>query len=73
MPRTTAKAGTGLFMCRNSFAAKVDGVDATFIAGKTIVREGHDILRRFGENFEPLRVTYDIEQATDEPGELRNR
>lgn len=54
-----------------SFIANVDGQDITFIRDQTRVGEGHRILELFPDKFEVMRVHYDVEQATANPGETR--
>lgn len=40
--------------------------------GRTTAREGHPILREHPDAWAPLRVDFDVEQATAAPGERRN-
>ena len=68
MPRK--KEGV-IYTPKESFVASVNGIDETFVRGRTYVREGHEILELYGEMFEPLRAHYEVEQATAAPGELR--
>ena len=68
MPRKTTGV---LFTPKESFVANHNGVETTFFRGRTLVREGHEILEKYGEMFEPVRATYEVEQATANPGELR--
>lgn len=57
---------------KESFVGEVDGVPTVFNAGKTFVREGHEILSgKWAHLFVPMRVQYDVEAATAAPGELR--
>ena len=64
-------AGNRVFICSESFVAKLDGVDTTFIKDSSRVREGHPILERHGRFFRLIDVHYDVERATAAPGELR--
>ncbi len=56
-----------------SFACHRDGADWTFVAGQTLIREGHPWLRGIEHLFEPVTPQFDIEQATAAPGEVRER
>jgi hypothetical protein len=60
-----------VFTPTESFTADVDGTPASFVPNKTFVREGHPILDQFPLLFKPVRVQYDVEQATAAPGEVR--
>lgn len=66
------KPGGAIFVARESFQTVLaDGSIATVTAGSTRVREGHELLNGRAELFVPLTVDYDVEQATDAPGEKR--
>ena len=52
------------------FVAEVDGSPVNFHSNMR-VREGHWLLEKYPELFEPIRVQYDVEQATAAPGETR--
>ena len=60
-----------LYVASESFVADVDGVPQAFSEGKTLVREGHEILERMPHLFKPARAHYEVEQATAAPGEKR--
>lgn len=60
-----------IFVARTSGDIKIDGEVYSYRAGRTRVREGHPLLRVIPERFEPLKVDYEIEQATAAPGEKR--
>jgi hypothetical protein len=62
-----------LYVARESFVAELDGFAQSFEAGKTLVREGHEILDRYPHLFEPAKAHYEVEQATAAPGERRKR
>jgi hypothetical protein len=62
-----------ILVARESFTTMLDGETVTVHAGATRVREGHPLLEGREELFEPLEIQYDIEQATDAPGEKRSR
>lgn len=62
-----------VYVPRVSFVTEIDGVPVRFAEGVTTVREGHSVLRGRESMFKPLIVEYDIEEATDEPGVLRQR
>ncbi len=66
--------GREVFVATDSFTASLDGVDIDVIRGVTLVREGHELLGRFGHLFKPVEPHYevrDVEQATAAPGERR--
>lgn len=48
----------------------IDGVETVLNTGH-LFREGHPIVVAHPELFKPVRVSYDVEQATAAPGELR--
>jgi hypothetical protein len=64
-----------LYVARESFVARVGDTDITFVGNRTTVREGHPILDTHGHLFDLKRadLEVDVEQATANPGELRNR
>lgn len=71
MAKTQPAESREVFTPIDSFTAEVDGVPTPFVRGETRVRAGHPILVKYGHLFEPMRVQYDVEQATDAPGERR--
>jgi len=59
-----------ILVCRESAVVKVDGERYVFTRGVTRVRDGHPLLDRFGEYFEPIAVHYDlpdVETTREEP------
>jgi hypothetical protein len=68
--KTSAPTGRDVYVPISGFVAEVDGASVTF-TDHTYVREGHWILDKYPELFRPVRVQYDVEQATAAPGELR--
>ncbi len=66
----TKPQGRAVFQPIDPFVAQVDGADVNFTQ-HTYVREGHEILERMGHLFREVRVQYDVEDATDKPGEPR--
>ena len=64
--------GREIYAPRESFVADVDGVRMNF-GPHTLVREGHAVLRNYRHMFEPVRVQYEVEEATSVPGEKRAR
>lgn len=68
--RAKDKGGREIFVPKEPFTAQVDGTDMAFTP-QTLVREGHPILEKYPHLFEPVRVHYDVEQATSSPGEKR--
>lgn len=72
MPRrqnttSTVHVATVTFMC------DIDGEQIWVEKGKTRVRQGHPLLTRYSDSFQPVDtgVHFDVEQATAAPGELR--
>ena len=63
----------GVYIATQSGTCEIDGEAYTFTRGATLVREGHPILDRVPDYFEPAsdHVHYDVEQATATPGEKR--
>lgn len=83
MPRTKTRAWTGecphcgepvptrnVYRPKEGFIAVIDGVEYSLNSGH-FFREGHPVLAKYPELFEPVRVQFDVEQATDNPGETR--
>lgn len=62
---------TTIYRAKESFTTTVGGKDISVIEGRTTVREGHPLLKGRETLFEPLVVDYDVEQATNRPGEKR--
>lgn len=69
--KTTAETARAVFTPKDSFVADYQGVPTSFNRGITFVREGHELLDRYPDLFEEIRVHYDVEQATAAPGETR--
>lgn len=65
--------GTGVYVARESFFCDVGGEPTPVHAGRTRVREGHELLRRYPHAFEPADtgLAFEVEQATAAPGEKR--
>ena len=72
MPTKTKSEGRDVYRPIEGFIADVDGSPVNFTR-QTYVREGHWILDKWPHLFEPIRVQYDVEQATAAPGEQRER
>jgi len=70
--READKTGREIYAPREPFIANVDGQEIVFTA-QTLVREGHRVLELYPDAFEPVRIAYDVEQATAAPGERRAR
>ena len=68
MPRKTEGR---IYTPKESFVADIDGLAEALIRGRTLVREGHELLERFPKHFELIKVHYEVEQATANPGEKR--
>lgn len=62
-----------LFAATESFNVDLDGYPQVVKKGE-LVREGHELLRRFPHLFEPARARFEfgeVEQMTAAPGERR--
>ncbi len=68
MPR---KAGATIYVATQSFSTTLNGVPVHVTAGVDHVREGHPLLAGREHMFKPMTITYDVEQATAEPGKKR--
>ena len=64
-------ASPKILIATESFIARVDGVDHTIQAGITRVREGHPLLVGREHLFRAIDAHYEVEQATQAPGEVR--
>jgi hypothetical protein len=71
MAKKTPAPEGAMLVAKESFATNWEGQDRSFVAGMTRVRDGHPILKGIEHLFEPVRAHYEIEQATDAPGERR--
>ena len=61
-----------IMVATESFSKRFEGADHHFAKGVTRVREGHPILKGIEHLFEPLEgVHYDVEAASQAPGEVR--
>ena len=60
---------------RDSFVCDVGGRPYTVIAGVTRITSGHELNKHYPQHFRPVAegLTYELEQATDNPEEVRNR
>jgi hypothetical protein len=68
---TRTETSREVFVPIEDFWANIDGVDTLFKRDVTRVRAGHKILDKYGHLFRAQPVQYDVEQATDAPGERR--
>lgn len=48
------------------------GEEIQIVADRTRVREGHWVLVGRADSFKPVDAHYDVEQATNAPGEVRS-
>ena len=71
MPRT--KAEPTVYVARSSGVVNINGVIHRYVQGQTRVRAGHPLLDARPDKFVPLKIDYDIEQATAAPGEKRGQ
>jgi hypothetical protein len=62
-----------VFIATETFSTVVDGSPQVIHKGVTHVREGHPLLKRVPENFQPVddTVQFDVEVASKAPGEKR--
>lgn len=70
MPRAK-KPDPVIFVARSSGVVMIDGQIHRYVQGQTRVRAGHPLLKARPDKFVPLKLDYDIEQATAAPGERR--
>jgi len=63
--------GRTIYTPKDTFVADYNGAPTTFKRGRTFVHGDHELLKLFPTMFTELRVHYDVEQATAEPGEAR--
>lgn len=56
-----------------SFCTEVDGQRVMVTRGQTRVAGSHVLAQRFAHYFRPVRASYGVEEATDEPGVNRQR
>ena len=56
-----------------SFTTEIDGKPYIINAGRSLVRASHSLVRARPEAFRPVKVHFDVEQATAAPGEKRAR
>lgn len=61
-----------IYVAATSFQCDVDGKRYTFHKDITLIRKGHPALKGHEHYFKPVRVHYDVEQATANPGERRS-
>jgi hypothetical protein len=71
MPRTKAPAEPTVYVAISSGVVKIDGTLYRYSQGQTRVRAGHPLLKARPDKFAPLKLDYEIEQATAAPGERR--
>jgi hypothetical protein len=65
-------AGGRIYVATDNFATELsDGTPVIVQQGITRVREGHELLQGRESMFEEMKIDYDVEQATAEPGERR--
>lgn len=64
-------ADNDIYVATDSAHVVIDGEHYTLVKGVTRVRAGHDLIRTHPELFVPCDVHYDVESATQGPGERR--
>lgn len=74
MPPARKPRQSDVYVARDTFACEVDGENLFVHKGETRVRAGHKLLDIYPDAFELVggAVQFDVEQATDAPGEKRN-
>ncbi len=63
-----------MYVAIETFVAKVDGKEVTIAANRDLVAEGHELLKRYPDNFRKAEARFstpEVEQATAAPGERR--
>ena len=68
---TSITTGRDVYQPISPFTANIPGEGDVTFTQYTYVREGHWILDKYPELFRPVRVRYDVEEATDRPGVKR--
>lgn len=68
--KTAPTTGRDVYAPTDGFVCEIDGSPVNFTPN-TLVREGHWILDKYPHLFRPVRVQYDVEAATQAPGETR--
>jgi hypothetical protein len=65
------KKTSDILVAKDSGVLNLDGEEILIRRGVTRVRAGHKLAETYPDLFEPLKLHYDIEQATAAPGERR--
>jgi hypothetical protein len=60
-----------MYVATVTFYVVIDGKQTMVKKGRDLVRAGHPLLERYPDNFKPVHVRFDVEQATAAPGEKR--
>lgn len=66
-------APTDILEATTSFVALVDGKEYIVHQGRTHLQANHPLVAINPDNFKPVPLTFGVEQATEAPGEKRNR
>ena len=60
-----------IYVATSSGVVKIDGKLHNYYGGTTRVRAGHPLLKAAPRAFKPMKLDYEVEQATKAPGEKR--
>ena len=71
MPKGKKLKDPDIYVARSSGVVNIDGELHHYYAGTTRVRAGHPLLDAAPGKFEPMRVHYELEDATKTPGRKR--
>jgi hypothetical protein len=70
-PKAAKEKEPEIYVARSTGVVRVDGKLTNYYGGTTRVRAGHPLLKAAPNAFVPMKLDYDIEQATKAPGEKR--
>lgn len=60
-----------IFVATSSGVVKIDGRIHNYYGGTTRVRAGHPLLKALPGKFKPMKLDYEVEDATKAPGKKR--
>lgn len=63
--------GNDIYVANTAGALNFDGQEVVIQKGVTRVRAGHGLLKKYPQYFDPIKIHFDVEQASARPGEQR--